>query len=54
MVGRVNLTKHISIEELEVRYRREENARVKERLLTILNLHEENTIREASKIVKRN
>jgi transposase len=53
MVGRVSLTKHISIEELKVRYRREENARVKERLLAILHLHEGKTIREVSRIVKR-
>lgn len=53
MVGRVHLTKHISLDELRGRYRSEKNPRVKERLLAVLHLYEGKTVKEVSKVVKR-
>jgi len=53
MVGRVHLTRQVSLDELRGRYRNEKNSRVKERLLAILHLYEGKMVKDVSKIVKR-
>jgi len=53
MVGRVHLTRQVSLDELRGRYRNEKNYRVKERLLAILHLYEGKMVKDVSKIVKR-
>lgn len=53
MVGRVHLTRQVSLDELRGRYRSEKDSRVKERLLAILHLYEGKMVKEVSNIVKR-
>ena len=53
MSRRVVIVRHLPLEELEERYRREDDSRVKERLLAILHLYEGRSIREASEAVRR-
>jgi len=53
MVGKVHLTKQVSVDELRGRYRSEKDSRVKERLLAILHLYEGKMVKEVSTVVKR-
>lgn len=53
MVGRVHLTRRVSLGELRGKYRSEKDTRVKERLLAILHLHEGKMVKEVSDMVER-
>lgn len=47
------LVRHVTKEELEALYRRETNARVKERLLVILELYEGKNLKETGRTVRK-
>lgn len=53
MARRAAIIRRLPREELEERYRKESNSRVKERLLAILHLYDGKSIVEASRMVKR-
>lgn len=53
MPRKAALVMHLLKEELEEKYRREGEPRVKERLLTMLHLYEGRSIRETAKAVRR-
>ena len=53
MPKKPEVIKHLTKEELEDKYKREKNSRIKERLLAILHLYEGKSIPEVSRIIKR-
>jgi putative transposase len=54
MPVRLEVVKHLPEDELEERYRREKNSRVKEKLQAVLLLYDgEMTVREVSEVVRR-
>jgi len=54
MVRKAQVVMHTSREELQKHYHKENNPRIKERLLTILLLMEGSTLKQIAKIVQRN
>ncbi|MEM2759321.1 MAG: helix-turn-helix domain-containing protein [Nitrososphaerales archaeon] len=50
---KVTIIKHLGKDELEERFKKEKNPRVKERLLAILHLYDEKKISETASIIRR-